>query len=357
MITATKQTGPARLTGLDLARALALIGMLMAHIGPVEAEGVAGYLYALPHGRASILFMLVAGVGATLMEARRSGGTEVTLLWRALLLLPLGLALQLPEHSPMIILPTYGVLFLLGTGLIRLSTSVLLWAATAAALAGPAGFLLGYLQFPEVFANAPVSFRDTPGSILHGIVLSGPHPVITWLFPFLAGMILGRLDLRDPTVQFLLVFIGALAALILTGMGLVARVLLGDALADPGWPWLLRTDAHSQMMLWLWNATSTAVAVLGASLWLGERAGAWLRPLTDTGRVALSFYVGHILALVCWPEALRSEDPAEAAAIALAITTGTALTAMVWLRILGRGPLEVLLQPPWRRKPQRPESA
>lgn len=350
MITATEQTDTVRLAGLDLARALALIGMLLVHIGPVEAEGVAGSLYALPHGRASMLFVLVAGVGVSLMAARGRGGTETRLLWRALLLLPLGLALQMPEHTPMIILPTYAVLFLLATGLIRLSTPVLLWAAIVAALAGPAGFLLGYLQAPDVFANAPVSFRDTTDSILHGILLSGPHPVITWLFPFLAGMLLGRLDLRDGMVQFLLVFVGALAALILTGTGLVARALLDDGLADAGWSWLLRTDAHSQMLLWLWSATATATAVLGASLWLGERAGAWLRPLTDTGRVALSFYVGHILALVCWPEMLRSENPAEAAGIALAITAGTAVTAMIWLRIFARGPLEMLLQPPRNRK-------
>jgi uncharacterized membrane protein YeiB len=351
VIVPIEKNSKARLEGLDLARALALIGMLMVHIGPTDGETLAGYLYALPQGRASILFMLVAGVGVSLMAARGRGATDLQLLWRALLLLPLGLALQLPAHAPMIILPTYAVLFVLATALIRLSTPVLLYATVVAALAGPAGFLLGYLQSPEVFANAPVTFRDTPGSILHGIVLSGPHPVITWLFPFLAGMVLGRLDLRDRMVQFLLVFVGAIAALILTGIGLVARVLLGEEFSHAGWHWLLRTDAHSQMLLWLGSATATAAAVLGASLWLAERAGAWLRPLTDTGRIALSFYVGHILALVCWPDTLRSDHPAEAAGMALAVTAGTALAAMSWLRLFGRGPLEILLQPPRRRAP------
>jgi len=349
VIAATAPTRTTRLPGLDLARALALIGMLMVHIGPADAEAVAGSLYALPHGRASILFMLVAGVGVSLMAARGRGATHIRLLWRSLLLLPLGLALQMPAHTPMVILPTYAVLFLLATGLHRLSTPVLLCAAVVATLAGPAGFLLGYLQAPEAFANEPVSFRDPPGSILHGIVLSGPHPVITWQVPFLTGMLLGRLDLRDPIVQFLLVVVGFPVALILTALSLVAGVLLGDGFAEAGWPWLLRTDAHSQMLLWLGSATATAAAVLGASLWLAERAGAWLRPLTDTGRIALSFYVGHILALVFWPDTLRSDNPAEAAGMALAITAATALMAMIWLRIFGRGPLEILLQPPIRQ--------
>lgn len=349
MIPATEQRGKTRLAGLDLARALALVGMLMVHVGPTQADGWAGRLYALPHGRASVLFMLVAGAGATLMAARRGGGTGARLLWRAALLLPLGLALQMPTQSPMIILPTYAVVFVLAIGLVRLSTPVLSCAAATAALAGPAGFLLGHLRAPDVFANAPVSLHDPADAILHGIVLSGPHPVVTWLFPFLAGVILGRLDLRDRTVQFLLVFGGGVTALILTATGLVSGVVLEDVLAEPGWLWLLRSDAHSQMLLWLWAATACAATVLGAALWLGERANTWLRPVTQTGRIALSFYVGHILALLGWPEALRSDQPAEAAGIALAITVGTALAAMIWLRLFPRGPLEMLLQPPWWR--------
>ncbi len=348
VVTATDQTRNTRLAGLDLARALALIGMLMVHVGPTNAEGATGWFYALPHGRASVLFMVVAGVGVSLMTTNRQDGAR-RMLWRALLLLPLGLALQMPDGAPMIILPTYAVVFVLAIELVRLSTPVLLGIAATAALAGPAGFLLGYLRAPDVFANAPVSLHDPAGAILHGIVLSGPHPVVTWLFPFLAGVILGRLDLHDRTVQFLLVFVGGIAALILTAIGLVSGVILADALAEPGWLWLLRRDAHSQMLLWLWAATACATTVLGAALWLGERADTWLRPLTQTGRIALSFYVGHILALWGWPEALRADQPVEAAGIALAITVGTALAAMIWLRLFSRGPLEMLLQPPWWR--------
>jgi uncharacterized membrane protein YeiB len=37
--------------------------------------------------------------------------------------------------------------------------------------------------------------------------------------------------------------------------------------------------------------------------------------------------------------------------MALAVTAGTALAAMIWLRLFGRGPLEILLQPPRRRAP------
>ena len=53
-----------RLRGVDAARAVAVLGMVMVHFGPTPAPDTAlGALYELPHGRASVLFVLLAGVG------------------------------------------------------------------------------------------------------------------------------------------------------------------------------------------------------------------------------------------------------------------------------------------------------
>ena len=68
--------------------------MLAVHVGPTDIETPIGRAYAAPHGRASILFMLVAGVGVTLFAASRRtspADTRLTLLWRAAVLLPLGM--------------------------------------------------------------------------------------------------------------------------------------------------------------------------------------------------------------------------------------------------------------------------
>lgn len=51
-----------RLLGIDVARAVALIGMLMVHFGPEGDTDLLGRLYALPYGRASIPFVLVTGI-------------------------------------------------------------------------------------------------------------------------------------------------------------------------------------------------------------------------------------------------------------------------------------------------------
>src|ERR671910_342870 len=65
---------PGRLGGVDAARAVAVLGMVIVHFGPNPVpDTVFGNLYEVPHGRASVLFVLLAGVGVSLLAADRSG--------------------------------------------------------------------------------------------------------------------------------------------------------------------------------------------------------------------------------------------------------------------------------------------
>jgi uncharacterized membrane protein len=61
-----------RVAGIDAARAAAVVGMVMVHVGPTGQSDIAGRLYALPHGRASVLFVLLAGVGVSLLAGAQS---------------------------------------------------------------------------------------------------------------------------------------------------------------------------------------------------------------------------------------------------------------------------------------------
>src|SRR5690625_1784391 len=73
-----------RFQGLDAARAIAIIGMLAVNVGPRKEPGdtdVAILLYDVPHGRASLLFMILAGMGMSLMT-RRVRVTDAPLPWQ-----------------------------------------------------------------------------------------------------------------------------------------------------------------------------------------------------------------------------------------------------------------------------------
>lgn len=204
-----------RILGIDVARALAIVGMLAVHVGPTDAQGVLGRLYALPHGRASVLFVVVAGVGVTLLaSSRRRALSDVRreLAWRSAVLLAAGLALQSLDHGVLVILQTYAPLFLVGAFAVGWSDVALLVAAAAMSLAGPALFVAGHALAPARYDRAAVRLTDGVAEIAHGIVLSGAYPLVVWVAPLLFGMWLGRRDLGTRATQLALVASGAVVA-------------------------------------------------------------------------------------------------------------------------------------------------
>lgn len=64
-----------RLRGIDAARAIAVLGMVTVHFGPRPAPDTTFVgLYGISHGRASVLFVLLAGVGVALLVGGHSRG-------------------------------------------------------------------------------------------------------------------------------------------------------------------------------------------------------------------------------------------------------------------------------------------
>lgn len=338
-----------RLDGIDLARAVAIVGMAMVHFGPTGGEDLAGELYAITHGRAAILFMVVAGVGVSILarSRRRSlAETRLTLAWRGALLLPAGLALQVFATGQYVILQTYGLLFLLAIGALRLPNRWLLGLAGTFAIVGPATFLVGQTLTPRIFNRGMTHFGDSLGELAHGLFLSGPYPAIVWLAPLLLGIWLGRQDLADRRVQTRLFVGGAAVAAILLVSATILQAIFGTPDFRSTWLHVISIEPHSQMPLWLWSACAIAVALLGLSLMAIRLLGHRIWPALALGRTALTFYVGHLVLLNIWPAPLKSGEPGSALLITiLASLLGMGL-AVVWLRFVRRGPLEYLLQPP-----------
>jgi uncharacterized membrane protein YeiB len=336
-----------RIAGVDLARAVAILGMFAVHIGPNDGQGLAGRVYAAPHGRASILFALVAGVGVTLLARSRSQSgaqARLRLLWRAVVLLPLGLVLQHLDPPVFVILQNYAVLFVLAIAVLSLGDRWLLGLAAASALLGPVGYVWGRIAAPEAFEREAVSLTDPAAEIAHGLVLSGPYPLITWAAPFLVGMWLGRRDLRSAAVRVRLLWVGAAVA-----VAALVTSLLGDSSGPVGWDELAVGSPHSQMPLWVVGATGSAAFVLGVALFVTDVAGRLAWPLVATGQLALTVYVGHVLALAAAPDALTTDGVAAAVRLVGAFTLVAMVVATAWRALFARGPLEAVLAAGWRR--------
>lgn len=356
-----------RLYGLDMARALAVIGMVAVHFRPYDSnDGVAGAVLNLGHGRASILFMILAGIGAALLlrpslrAAKNNAGNtrsgrvySLRFLWRAVLLLLGGLALQMLDHGVSVILQTYGVLFLIAPLLLRLPQRHLLTSAVGFVLIGPVALvLIHYAMGSGLFEVDLPAFGDTPLEILTALLVTGRYPLMTWMAPFLLGLWLGRGNLTDHRVQLRMVLTGGVLALLgVAGTSALASVAVAPA--PLGLNQLASGLAHSNMPLWLIESIGTALLIIGTVL-LAERAlrtskpGLRLAaPLITFGQLALSLYVAHLLLIA---GVLRPMESPQNSWEGLGLVVGFVLTGLgatlLWQRYFRHGPLESLLRLP-----------
>lgn len=207
---------PPRIMGLDVARALAVLGMVGAHIGVTEAFewGDPSTWLDLVHGRSSILFAVLAGVSIALMTGRteppapeRMPGIRLSLLGRGAAIFTIGVLLELLNTPIAVILTVYGILYVVAIPFLRWTAPRLLIAAAVLALAGPA--LLAVLKVVSLGAYGPGL----------GLVVFGTYPITVWLAFVLAGMAIGRMRLLRLRTMVSLLVAGVIVSAAGYGLG------------------------------------------------------------------------------------------------------------------------------------------
>ncbi len=352
-----------RIVGYDLARALAIFGMVVVNFKIVmgaEENGPAWLvnLVGLLSGRAAATFVVLAGVGLSLLsrKARRLGdGDQLkedrqTLLRRALFLFLVGLLYS--PIWPADILHFYGI---------YIAVAAFLLAAPARRLWTFSGMLV--LVFVVMFIALDYSqgwnwetlgysgFWSPHGMVRH-LFFNGFHPVVPWLAFVLVGMVIGRQDMEDPAIRRRVFLLGASVALAAEGFSwlLVRTLSSGASLADQeAIVAIFGTGPMPPMPLYMLAGAGTASAVIAASVSLGRRYGdaVWLRPFLATGQLALTLYVAHVLVGMGTLETIgRLENQTLPFALfaSAAFCVAGVVFALLWRSRFTRGPLEAIMR-------------
>src|SRR5215218_7566442 len=338
-----------RVTGLDVARALAVFGMLGAHFAgvPADIDASPSSWLGVVHGRSSILFAVLAGVSLALLTGRTvaPAGQDLVrartrLFVRAAWVFAIGIALEALGTDIDVILGVYGVLFVLALPFLRWSPRrLLLAAAVLAVLTPPAALLL------TVGAQA-AGLEESPVVLL---LLNGPYPALIWWTFILVGMAVGRCDLTSPQVRARLLAAGAALAVLGYGAGWTTTRWWGQAASTQAWvdgdidartwslAWLSGAAPHSGTTPELVGSVGVALVAITACLVAAERLPRATFPLVAVGAMALTAYTGGVLA-----PAVLDEYP-EGGWAWLAFIAVTVVVATGWRLAIGQGPLERLL--------------
>jgi hypothetical protein len=331
-----------------VARCLALLGMVATHVlDPQDSDGDLALAQAVAGGRSAALFAVLAGVTLALMtggrepvRGRERAARSLGVVVRAALIAFVGLYLGGLATGLAIILTCYGVLFLLGLPFSGLRGRALFAISAAWLVLAPvvSQVLRPHLP-PRGFSSPYFDQLADPGRLLSELMFTGYYPVVPWLAYLLAGMAVGRLDLRNRRIQCWIAGVGAVLAATATVVSriatsrpgvvealengpppvvsgpdlldVIAKGMYGNTPTGGPWEWLLVVAPHSTTPFDLAQTIGSALAVIGGCLVLvgalptSGRRGAAIA--FGAGTMTLSLYTLH--AVMKTPAVLPEEAP------------------------------------------------
>ena len=391
-----------RLVGIDLARFVAVVGMMAAHLMPPSGyPGHVAWVSRAVDGNASTLFAVLGGVSVVLASRSALARGEVAAArWatatRGVLVVLLGATLALGPANVVVVLVYFGVTLVCAVPFLRVRPGWLLGWAASLAVVGPVVNVAVRASLDVESEGGGLSWAELADPVvpLRAVVLTGTYPVVTWLVYLLVGMALAKVLLaarEAGTDRRLLARVLAGGAALLAASLVLSPVvyevagraaaleayptLTGaqvDLLAaesgwgaplDPGWWAFFLQAPHTGAPLDVLRGVGVALVVISAMLLLAGSLPGWalrvVEPVRAAGAAPLTVYTLHVLGVGVTGIAIEALVQAGGFTEVpwwylgpwiLAVHVTGALAVGVVLAVLGtRGPLETVVSTASRR--------
>ena len=353
-----------RIVGFDVARALAIFGMVVINFKMVMAPSAHSpgwmlWLLERLEGRAAAVFVILAGVGISLLthRARRSDHAAAlqrhrgSLFKRAFWLLVIGLAYT--PLWPADILHFYAFYIAIGALLLAVSDRLLLWLAGGCVALFCV--LSGLINYDNGWDWQSLTYVDlwTPAGMLRHLFYNGFHPVFPWTAFLLVGMWLGRRNLCDAVIRNRIILIGASMVILSHAITNRLKALISAGhlqLEVEGWEYLLAAAPMPPSPFYMLSAGGWALIVIAICVWLCDDlrwGGRLVGVLKTTGQLSLTLYVAHV---VVGMGILEEMGMLEGQTLPVTLTAAFVFCllsvgfAVLWRRRHAQGPLEALLR-------------
>jgi uncharacterized membrane protein YeiB len=359
-----KEISTKRIGGYDAARALAIFGMVIVNYKITMNADNSGpewliHLCRLIEGKAATTFVILAGVGISLMtkKAYLSANNKVicqhriSLIKRAFFLFILGLAYT--PIWPADILHFYGIYLLIAAFVFTRSARTIWFLIVGFIVLFY--FLLFTLNYETEWNWETTTYHGfwTVNGMIRHVFFNGFHPVFPWMAFLLFGLWLGRKNMSNPeTRRFLMIG----SAILLTLSEISSHIII-EYYSSMNLPVALMEDVKAlygtapmpPTLFFIASAGSTAVLIICLSIMVMEKAGEnrWTKPLIHTGQLSLTLYVFHVVVgMAVLEEAGLLENrslPFSTTASVVFFIAGIFFSTM-WRRYHNRGPLEWILR-------------
>jgi uncharacterized membrane protein YeiB len=351
-----------RLVGIDVARALAVFGMVIVNFKVVFGEKGNEFLQNFAHifdGKAAATFVVLAGVGLTLMSnsaiiennREKLQVLKKSITKRALFLFVIGLSYMF--IWPADILHFYGVYMVISLFFLDKSPNCLFfWIVSIPILFSVVLLFLPYENGWNFNTLEYIDFWTIKG-FFRNLFYNGFHPVLPWVSFMLFGIWLGRKDLFNKRLvkrlwrNSLMIFLSVQ----LVSFFVLHFVSIGNNEITELISVYFSTDPMPPSPLYIINGMSIATFTMSSCIlisWKFEQSKTIIL-LQKTGKLALSFYVAHVLLGMGLIEEIFTTQLGEyniefSLLYAVIFNLICVLFAHFWLKHKKMGPIEFLMR-------------
>lgn len=351
-----------RILGFDFARGMAIIGMIFVNFKVVMSKDSTGWLYSLMNilsGKAAALFVVLAGIGMTLMyeSAKRKNDhqgikqVKTGLLKRAAFLFVVGLSYYFVW--PADILHFYGLYLTIGVVFLSVPRKWLVLISLVLIIGY--SFLLHIFDYEKGWKWSTLEYIDffSLEGFFRNLFFNGFHPVIPWVAFLFTGIWIGRINFRDLEKRRKVMLFSLSIYIIFKGLSMILvdtfTALSPAEASEIGY--IFGTTPMPPMFFYMMTASSLAVFIITVSIYMAEKFAntLFVKQIVNTGQLALSNYIFHVVIgmLGVWlifGELEQAFSIQFTVAYACIFNVLSVVFSHHWRSKFDRGPLEILMR-------------
>jgi len=358
-----KKTGmKQRILGIDVARSLAVIGMIIVNFKVVFGENGQPWVKAFAgifDGKAAATFVVLAGIGLALMTNSAINNNDKAKLdvarnriaRRAVFLFILGISYI--TIWPADILHFYGIYMAITLVLLSKKERTILISGIVLILVFP--ILLTFLDYETGWDFETLEYQGfwTYQGFIRNLFFNGFHPVIPWTAFMLFGYWFGKQDLHNDKFVKKTFWISTSAFILIQVLSYFTILFLseGNQEANKELTEIFGTNPMPPLPIYIFNGIAIAFAIISACIITAKKFENTLiiDALIKTGQLALTFYVAHVIIGMGIMEKINPSKMGEYSVVfsityALVFSLCCVLFAVVWMRYKISGPLEWIMR-------------
>jgi len=351
-----------RIIGIDVARALAVIGMIIVNFKVVFGENGLPWVRAFASvfdGKAAATFVVLAGIALALMtnsaiknnDQAKLKVARIRIGKRAVFLFILGISYI--TIWPADILHFYGIYMPITLLLLTRKEHTILISGISIIVVYP--ILLTFLNYETGWNFDTLDYEGfwTFKGFMRNLFFNGFHPVIPWAAFMLFGYWFGKQDLHNDKFVKKTFWMSTIIFTIIQIVSYLSISILSEGNQDAALELteILGINPMPPLPIYMFNGISIAFTVISACIIIAKKFenSFIIDALNKTGQLALTFYAAHVIfgmgiIEVIDPSKIGNYSIEFSVIYAIVFSLLCILFAVIWRKHKKMGPLEWIMR-------------